>query len=97
LTFDPDFGAGDFVELEATLAAGTYVIGYGQEAVQQSLSGSKKKVTSSVTTGGQTPGTTQSTPFTFAGLVQVPEPGTLTLLVPGIALIMARRRRPTTT
>jgi hypothetical protein len=41
----------------------------------------------------QNPGSTESTPFTFAGLVRVPEPATLSLLIPGLGLVATRRRR----
>jgi hypothetical protein len=84
VTFNPVVGHGDYVEFSTSLPVGSYVIGYGCEALKNGLcSGS---------------GDTESTPFTFAGLVStppttVPEPSTLTLLVPGIAFALARIRR----
>jgi hypothetical protein len=84
LTFNPLISRGDYVEFNTNLPTGSYVIGYGCEALDSSGRCTGK-------------GTTESTPFTFAGLVtttQVPEPSTLMLLfAPVSGLLFARRRR----
>lgn len=82
LTFTPpmDQRTHDFVEFSTSLPGGSYVIGYGCEAV-----GTDGKCTGE--------GKTEDTPFTFAGSVVVPEPGTLSLLALGGGLFLARRRR----
>jgi PEP-CTERM motif len=86
LTFNPDFNHGDWVEFSTTnLVGGSFVVGYGCTTLSTSGSGLCKNA-----------GTTESTPFTFAGMVkQVPEPGTLSLLGAGLLIIgFAGRRRP---
>jgi len=40
-------------------------------------------------------GGVQATPFTFAGRVTVPEPGTLSLVIPALGLLFVRRRKRT--
>ena len=85
VTFNPLMAQGDYVEFSSNLPVNSYVVGYGCEALKNGLcSGS---------------GSTESTPFTFAGLVsspprtQVPEAGTLALMLPGIALALKGFRR----
>jgi hypothetical protein len=84
ITFDPEMAQGDYVEFSTNLPVGSYVIGYGCEAI-----GSDGKCSGK--------GTTESTPFTFAGMVpttRVPEPATLSMLVPAVVLMaLAIRRR----
>lgn len=80
LWFTPDMSRGDYAEFDTNLPNGSYVVGYGCTAI-----GSNGRCT--------TGGTTESTPFTFAGLVRVPEPGTLSLLIPGIGILAAGSRR----
>jgi hypothetical protein len=83
LTFTPaQMQRGDYVEFTTNLPVGSFVIGYGCE--QLSAGGNCRN-----------PGATDSTPFTFSGLVtQVPEPATLTLLGLGLlgAAFKARRK-----
>jgi hypothetical protein len=81
ITFNPLMSQGDYVEFSTALQTGSYVVGYGCEALNRQglCSGS---------------GNTESTPFTFAGNVSpVPEPGTLVLLGTGVAWGAAKMRR----
>lgn len=81
IAFNPDFSTGDWVEFNTTgLVEGSYVVGYGCTSVDGSYCSG--------------PGSTQSTPFTFAGLVTVPEPGTLILLGTGLLSfgLLSRKR-----
>jgi len=82
LSFNPTMTQGDYVEFATSLPIGSFVVGYGCEAL---------------TTSGQNcsgRGTTESTPFTFAGNVaQVPEPASVTLMLSGIGMAFARARR----
>jgi hypothetical protein len=84
ITFDPQMEQGDYVEFNTSLPVGSYVIGYGCEAVD-----STGKCTGK--------GTTESTPFTFAGMVpttRVPEPATVGMLLPVVGFFaIAMRRR----
>ena len=80
VSFTGTMNHGDYVEFASSLPAGAYVIGYGCEA----------------TNGGGLcagSGNTESTPFTFAGLVKVPEPGTLALMFMSGAFLTGMRRR----
>lgn len=81
IVFNPDFSTGDWVEFATNgLAEGTFVVGYGCTAVSGS------------SCSGQN--STQSTPFTFAGMVTVPEPGSIMLLGAGmIGFALFRRKR----
>jgi hypothetical protein len=84
ITFDPHMEHGDYVEFDTSLPVGTFVVGYGCESLNRIGNAC----------GGQ--GDTESTPFTFAGMVpttSVPEPATLLLLMPGMAAAFAARRR----
>jgi hypothetical protein len=80
ITFNPTMSQGDYVEFATSLPIGSYVVGYGCEALSS---------------GGlcSTSGTTESTPFTFAGNVAVPEPASVTLMLSGVGLALARARR----
>ena len=82
LTFSPaQMQRGDYVEFATSLPVGSYVIGYGCEAL--SAGGTCKN-----------PGARDSTPFTFSGLVtQVPEPATLTILGLGLLGFSVAQRR----
>jgi len=81
VVFTPDFSRGDWVEFAATgLPGGSYVVGYGCTGIDGSNCTNEGK--------------TQSTPFTFAGLVTVPEPGSIMLMGAGlIGLGLFRRKR----
>jgi hypothetical protein len=81
IVFNPDFSTGDWVEFATNgLAEGTFVVGYGcTEVSGSSCSGQNS---------------TQSTPFTFAGLVTIPEPASIMLLGMGmIGFALFRRKR----
>jgi len=80
LTFDPRMSRGDFAEFDTNLPQGSYVIGYGCTAI-----GADGLCTNS--------GATESTPFTFAGLVRVPEPATVLLFAPAAAFVLRRSRK----
>ena len=81
LTFTPDFKAGNWIEFTSNLPTGTFVVGYGCDAP---LAGTRCSG----------PSAAEGTPFTFAGHVtSVPEPATLSLLIPGLGLAFARRRK----
>lgn len=87
LYFDPELlNRGDWAEFTTSLPVGSYVIGYGCAGDLDDNGLCEDQP------GGGNNGDTESTPFTFAGLV-VPEPATLTLMLPGLALLFARRRR----
>jgi hypothetical protein len=82
LTFSPtQMQRGDYVEFATSLPVGSFVIGYGCE--QLAAGGNCKNA-----------GATDSTPFTFSGLVtQVPEPASLTLLGLGFLTFGFLQRR----
>ena len=88
LTFtNPLLSPGTWAEFSSLLPVGTYVIGYGCETTAPQ--GNKPAAAPCSSNG-----ITQGTPFTFAGLVtEVPEPGTLSLLIPAAAAYFMRRRR----
>jgi hypothetical protein len=77
--FDPLLNKKDYVEFTTSLPVGSFVIGYGCSSTGTTCSG--------------TQGDTQSTPFTFAGTVGVPEPASVTLMLSGIGMAIARARR----
>jgi hypothetical protein len=80
ISFNPDMSHGSWAEFETNLPDGAYVIGYGCTKI----SGAECK----------TNGSTESTPFTFAGhVVDVPEPSSLLLTAFGVGLVGVRRRR----
>lgn len=81
LTFAPTMTQGDYVEFATSLPIGSFVVGYGCEALSSSGLNCSGK------------GTTESTPFTFAGNVAVPEPASVTLMLSGIGIALARARR----
>ena len=83
ITFNPLMSQGDYVEFATSLPVGSYVIGYGCEAL------------STVTKLCSGKGSTESTPFTFAGNVAVPEPASVMLMLTGIGIALARARRLT--
>jgi hypothetical protein len=77
--FTPQLGKNDYVEFATSLPVGSFVIGYG--------------CTSTVNGACSGTGNTQSTPFTFAGAVGVPEPASVTLMLSGLGMALARARR----
>jgi hypothetical protein len=77
LYFEPDFGRGDFVEFSTSLS-----LPEGSYVVGYGLNPPKN--------GTQA---VQATPFTFAGMVSVPEPGTISLLIPALGLVGLARRK----
>ena len=79
--FDPLLNKKDYVEFTTSLPVGSFVIGYGCSSTGSTCSG--------------TQGDTQSTPFTFAGNVAVPEPASVLLMLTGIGIALARARRLT--
>ncbi len=85
ITFNPDLSQGDWMEFSTTnLALGSFVVGYGCTTLND------------LEAACSNAGSTEDTPFTFAGYVtrkKVAEPGTLALLGLGLfGLGMARRR-----
>lgn len=78
LYFAPEFGRGDFVEFGASLR-----LPEGSYVVGYGLNAPSKNGTQAV----------QATPFTFAGRVAVPEPATMTLLIPALGLFALARRK----
>jgi hypothetical protein len=80
ITFSPKMAQGDYVEFATSLHIGSYVVGYGCEALNSSGRCSNS-------------GSTESTPFTFAGNVAVPEPASVALMLSGIGMAIARARR----
>ena len=90
VTFNPLIDHGDWVQFSTTnLAAGSFVVGYGCTALNPDVTPDRCNNSSS----------TESTPFTFAGMVspptKVPEPATLTLFGVGLAAFgfVGRKRR----
>jgi len=81
ITFNPLMSQGDYVEFATSLPVGSYVVGYGCESLN----------TAGTKCGGS--GNTESTPFTFAGNVAVPEPASVTLMLSGVGMALARARR----
>jgi hypothetical protein len=77
LYFAPEFGRGDFVEFSTSLN-----LPEGSYVIGYGLNPPKN--------GTQA---VQATPFTFAGRVSVPEPATLTLLIPALGLFGLARRK----
>jgi hypothetical protein len=79
ITFTPDFNAKnpDWIDIAGQFADGTYAIAYSCETINNDGTCSQNNV--------------QSTPFTRAGLVQTPEPASVLLLLPGLALLFRRR------
>lgn len=87
LSFSPDaFAKGDWVELSATgLTGGSFIVGYGCTSIIGVLLDPAARCLNE--------GATQSTPFTFAGMVRVPEPSTLWLIGTGLLALGAISRR----
>jgi PEP-CTERM motif len=77
LYFAPQFGRGDFIEFSSNLS-----LPDGSFVIGYGLNTPKN--------GKQG---VEATPFTFAGKVSVPEPGTLTLLIPALGLFGFYRRK----
>ena len=78
LYFASAFGRGDFVEFGSSLS-----LPEGSYVVGYGLNAPGKNGTQAV----------QATPFTFAGRVAVPEPATMTLLIPALGLFALARRK----
>lgn len=89
LEFTPDFQKGGWAEFGTNLPVGSYVVGYGCTRFDSTSDPNAPLC--------KTSGTTQSTPFTFAGLV-VSEPSVSALMLPALGLFFgalrtSRRRR----
>jgi hypothetical protein len=83
ITFTPDLERGDWVEFATSLPVGSFVVGYGcTDGVLD------------YTTGCEAKGDTQSTPFTFSGMVvKTPEPTSVFLLSFGLVMLAGVRGR----